>query len=298
MSKRVAVLIASRQGTERPLPDLAAELSRDGFGAPRWLEDGVACELALPDDLEVVDADRLARRSIGPAAIDVAIVPSVNRRKRLLIADMDSTMIEQECIDELAAEVGRKDEVAAVTAAAMRGEIPFDKALRDRVATLAGLDASVVDKVLAERITLRAGGRELVATMRANGAHTMLVSGGFTLFTRAIASTLGFDENRANTLVVEDGRFTGTVAEPILGRDAKLEALREGCAAHGITPADALAVGDGANDLAMVEASGLGVALHAKPAVAARAHARIDHGDLTVLLFLQGYSRDEFVTDV
>ena len=226
--------------------------------------------------------------------IDMAVVPASNRRKRLLIADMDSTMIEQECIDELAAEVGRKDEVAAVTAAAMRGEIEFEQALRDRVATLRGLPVEVVSRVLQDRIVLRSGGRELVGTMRANGAHTMLVSGGFTLFTSAIAAMLGFDENRANVLGVRDGRFTGQVEEPILGQQAKLTALREAAAARGLTAAEALAVGDGANDLPMVEAAGLGVALHAKPAVAARADVRIDHGDLTALLYLQGYRRDEF----
>ena len=208
--------------------------------------------------------------------------------------DMDSTMIRQECIDELAAEAGVGGAVAAVTARAMNGELDFPTALRERVAHLRGLPETAVAEVLARRVTLMPGGRELVATMRARGAWTMLVSGGFTAFAGPIGARLGFDEARANVLLAEGGRLTGAVAEPILGRDAKAEALRDACAARGLEPSDALAVGDGANDLAMLDLAGMGVALHAKPVVQAGARLRVNHGDLSALLFLQGYRRDEF----
>ena len=206
-------------------------------------------------------------------------------------------MIGQECIDELADFAGLKAHVAAITERAMRGEIEFEPALRERVALLKGLPVSVVDEVLKTRITLTPGGRELVITMRAHGAYTCLVSGGFTLFTNAVAAKIGFQENRANELIVEDGKLTGEVREPILGRDAKLATLIELREAFDLDNIDTLVVGDGANDLAMIEAAGLGVAYHAKPAVAAAAAARIDHGDLTALLYAQGYRRDEFVDE-
>jgi phosphoserine phosphatase len=220
---------------------------------------------------------------------------TAHRRKKLFLADMDSTMIGQECIDELADMVGKKAQVADITERTMRGELVFETSLRARVALLEGLDANVVDTVIAERVKLTPGGPELVRTMRANGAWTALVSGGFTLFTSRIAKTIGFDENRANTLLVENGRFTGKVAEPILGREAKFETLVELRAARGLVKDETMAVGDGANDLGMIGEAGLGVAFHAKPAVAAAAEARIDHGDLTALLFAQGYKRAEFV---
>jgi phosphoserine phosphatase len=207
---------------------------------------------------------------------------------------MDSTMIDQECIDELADEVGVKEHVAAITARSMNGEIAFEPALRERVALLRGLDAGVIGRIIENRLTLAAGGRELVATMNAAGAWTALVSGGFLSFTGPIAAKLGFREHRSNTLLEKDGRLTGEVADPILGREAKAQALEEISARLGLTPADAIAVGDGANDLDMLTLAGAGVALHAKPAVAERAQIRIDHGDLTALLYLQGYRRDEF----
>ncbi|MCB1508194.1 MAG: phosphoserine phosphatase SerB, partial [Hyphomicrobiaceae bacterium] len=213
-----------------------------------------------------------------------------------LIADMDSTMIGQECIDELAAELGLKDKIATITERAMRGEIDFEPALRERVALLKGLDASVVDTVIAERITLTPGGPELVRTMRANGGFTALVSGGFTLFTSVIAERIGFDTTSANILNVEDGKLAGTVAEPILGRQAKLDALRAHAEARGLSLAETMAVGDGANDLAMIEAAGMGVAFRAKPAVAAKARAQIHHSDLTALLYMQGYTDSEIVS--
>jgi phosphoserine phosphatase len=203
-------------------------------------------------------------------------------------------MIDQECIDELADEIGLKAHVAAITARSMNGEIAFEPALRERVALLKDLDAAVVERIVQNRLTLASGGRELVATMRAHGAWTALVSGGFDAFTSRIAAKLGFDENRANRLIEQDSRLTGEVAEPILGRAAKAEALMQISARLGLTPADVIAVGDGANDLDMIRLAGCGVALHAKPAVAAEAAVRIDHGDLTALLYLQGYTSSEF----
>lgn len=261
-----------------------------------WLADGIACDIALRDDSDPSEAGSKIRAVIGDAPIDLAVQDAETRRKKLLIADMDSTMIGQECIDELAAEVGLKDKVATITARAMNGEIAFEPALRERVALLKGLPVSVVDEVIEKRITLTPGGRELIATMKAKGYYTALVSGGFTVFTSRIAATLGFDENRANLLLDADGKLTGEVAEPILGKQAKVDALIDIAARLGITPAEAMAVGDGANDLGMLHLSGAGVALHAKPAVAAEAKIRIDHGDLTALLYLQGYRKSDFVT--
>lgn len=265
-------------------------------GAAHWLFDEVAVDILFTGagDFNAI-ADRL-REARGDLPIDVVVQPMANRRKKLFLADMDSTMIGQECIDELADFAGLKAHVAAITERAMRGEIAFEPALRERVALLKGLPLSVTDEVLKERIRLTPGGRELVSTMRANGAYTCLVSGGFTAFTRKVAEMIGFQENRANTLLAEDGKLTGMVAEPILGREAKLATLRELREAFDIDDIDTLAVGDGANDLGMIQAAGLGVAYHAKPAVAAAAHARIDHGDLTALLYAQGYTRSEFAS--
>ncbi|MGN6308244.1 MAG: phosphoserine phosphatase SerB [Xanthobacteraceae bacterium] len=265
-------------------------------GHAHWLFDEVAVDIPFTgtEDINAI-ADRL-REARGDLPIDIVVQPQANRRKKLFLADMDSTMIGQECIDELADFAGLKAHVAAITERAMRGEIAFEPALRERVALLKGLPVSVIDDVLKERITLTPGGRELVGTMRANGAYTCLVSGGFTAFTSKVAAMVGFQENRANTLLAEDGKLTGTVAEPILGREAKLAALRELREAFDIDGIDTLAVGDGANDLGMIQEAGLGVAYHAKPAVAAAAHARIDHGDLTALLYAQGYTRTEFAS--
>jgi phosphoserine phosphatase len=218
----------------------------------------------------------------------------LNRKKRLFVADMDSTMIEQECVDELAAFAGLKEHVARITERAMRGELEFPPALRERVALLKDLPATVVDDVLQKHIRLMPGGRTLVMTMKKHGAYTCLVSGGFTLFTGKIAAKIGFDEHRGNRLVVEGGKLSGKVEEPILGSEAKLAALKEIATKLKIELADTLAVGDGANDLPMLRAAGLGVAYRAKPAVAAEAAASIEHGDLTALLYLQGYRREEF----
>lgn len=235
------------------------------------------------------------REALDGHALDVVVQGRTGRRKRLFLADMDSTMIGQECIDELADFVGLKTHVAAITERAMRGEIAFEPALRERVALLRGLEARVVDEVLAERIRLTPGGPKLVATMKANGAYAALVSGGFTLFTAEIAARIGFDENRANRLLLEDGRLLGAVEEPILGRDAKKATLIELRDRMALAPSETMAVGDGANDLDMLSEAGLGVAFHAKPHVAASAQVRIDHGDLTALLFMQGYHHDEII---
>ncbi len=261
-----------------------------------WLADGVACDLALKDGTDPNEAEARLRAAVDGTAIDVAVQDAETRRKKFLIADMDSTMIGQECIDELAAEVGLKEKVAAITARAMNGEIAFEPALIERVALLKGLPATVIAEVIAKRITLTPGGRELIATMKAKGHYTALVSGGFTVFTGPIAEKLGFHENRANELLEENGALTGEVARPILGKQAKVDALIEISERLGISTADAIAVGDGANDLGMLQLAGSGVALHAKPVVAEQAKIRIDHGDLSALLYLQGYRKTDFVT--
>jgi phosphoserine phosphatase len=240
-------------------------------------------------------AERL-RAALEDHPVDVVAQPLAGRRKKLFVADMDSTMIGQECIDELADYVGLKAHVAAITERAMRGEIAFEPALRERVALLKGLPVAVVDEVIAKRISLTPGGRTLLATMRANGARTCLVSGGFTLFTGRVAAMVGFEEHRGNSLIVDDGKLAGRVVEPVLGRDAKLATLIELRERIGLAPQETLAAGDGANDIPMIEAAGLGVAYHAKPKVAEAAYARIDHGDLSALLYLQGYARADFVT--
>jgi phosphoserine phosphatase len=262
-----------------------------GGGDAVWLDPGIAAEFPLeimPMNLWDVWA------GLQGLSVDLIVQPAAGRRKRVLLADMDSTMIQQECIDELADVAGFGPRVAAITARAMNGELDFEDALRERVALLRDLPVSVIDDVIATRITLMPGGPALLATMKANGAHAALVSGGFTDFTARIAATLGFDEHRANTLLAENGLLTGQVAHPILGKQAKVQALHDITTRLGLTPQDVLAVGDGANDLGMLALAGTGVALHAKPAVAAQCTVRVNHGDLTALLYLQGYSRPEF----
>lgn len=263
-----------------------------GGGDAQWLSPDVAAEFsiaAIPGNRWDVWGEM---QKLG---VDLVVQPIENRKKKMLLADMDSTMIQQECVDELAAEAGVGERVAAITARAMNGELDFEDALRERVGLLRGLDEKVINKVLENRITYMPGGRSLVATMKANGVHAALVSGGFTAFTMRVAETLGFDENRANTLLVSDGKLTGEVGIPILGREAKVSALKEVSTHLGLNAEDVMAVGDGANDLGMLGLAGAGVALHAKPIVAAECDIRINHGDLTALLFIQGYSRDEFV---
>lgn len=262
-----------------------------GGGEATWLAPDIAAEFALcdvPSNQWDVWAD------LQNMQVDLVVQDAEGRKKKMLLADMDSTMIRQECIDELADEAGVGDRVKEITARAMNGELDFEGALTERVGLLSGLDVSVIRRVLDQRITLMPGGRALVATMRANGGYAALVSGGFDSFTAEVASKLGFDENRANTFIVENGKLTGQVAQPILGRAAKVDALNQITARLGIDPADVLAVGDGANDLGMLKIAGTGVALHAKPAVAAECNVRINFGDLTALLYLQGYTATEF----
>ena len=255
-----------------------------------WIDEGDAVDLRINGDLKAI---RWALD--GLPEVDVFVQPEEPRFKRLLVADMDSTIVGQECIDELADTVGLKAEVAAITERAMRGEIAFEPALRERVALLEGLPLAVVDEIIAARIALTPGGRALVRTMRAHGAYTCLVSGGFTLFTGPIASMIGFDEHRANRLIVANERLAGRVEEPVLGREAKRQALIALRDRLGLPHEATMAVGDGANDLAMLGEAGIGVAFRAKPAVAAAADAVIDHGDLTALLYLQGYTAAELV---
>ena len=258
--------------------------------------DAAATDVILEaDDLLTV---RAALR--GPMAdqhLDWCLQPLEGRRKRLLVADMDSTIINVECLDELADFAGLKAEISAITERAMRGELAFEGALRERVAMLKGLPVTALTAATDERVRLKPGARTLVWTMAANGARCLLVSGGFSYFTRRVAAAAGFHAERANTLGEAAGALTGLVGEPILGREAKLAALTEEAAALGVPLSATLAIGDGANDLAMIEAAGLGVAYRAKPIVAARADARIDHADLTALLYFQGYQRGDFVTE-
>jgi phosphoserine phosphatase len=260
------------------------------------LASGIATDVVF-DGLDAKSAEARIRSSLGDAPVDVIVQPEATRRKRLFLADMDSTMIGQECIDELADYVGLKSEVSEITERAMRGEIAFEPALRERVALLKGLPAAVVDEIIASRITLMSGGPALVRTMRAAGAYTALVSGGFTLFTGPVSDRIGFHEHRSNRLVLTGDMLSGEVEEPILGREAKLATLVELRERLGLRSHETLAVGDGANDLAMLGEAGLGVAFRAKPTVAAAAHARIEHADLTALLYAQGYTPDEFVAD-
>jgi phosphoserine phosphatase len=295
-SPLVATLIAP---SDRPILTQAvvAEAGR-ALGRPTRrtvLAEGIAADLVFETPGDVKAAEERLRAALGDGPIDFIVQPAAVRRKRLLLADMDSTMIGQECIDELADYAGLKAEGSAITERAMRGEIAFEPALRERVALLKNLPIRIVDEIIADRITLTPGGRTLVSTMRSNGAYACLVSGGFTLFTGPIAARIGFNEHRANRLLVGGERLAGLVEEPILGRQAKLAALIELRERLRLGPDETMAVGDGANDLAMLGEAGLGIAYHAKPAVAAAAHARIVHTDLTALLYAQGYRSDEFV---
>jgi phosphoserine phosphatase len=300
--KYVLTLIGNK---EMPLTSAVVETARTHVPMPGtldWLAEDLACDIPFeaPTADDAGSAESEVREFLsglkmvtGQPGYDVAAQPAEGRRKKLLIADMDSTIIEQECIDELAAELGIKPQIAEITERAMNGEIGFEPALRERVGLLKGLGVASLEKVYRERITEMPGGRVLTATMRAHGATCALVSGGFTFFTARVAKAVGFDVNQANELLFENDALTGIVQEPILGKQAKLDALLALRAQHGLEKHETLAVGDGANDLAMIEEAGLGVAYHAKPVVAQAAGARIDHGDLTALLYLQGYRREE-----
>jgi len=296
----VLVLIANPARADLgldPVNAAAAALEAAGathHGRPRWLAKGIAAEIPF-GEIEAVVAEEAARTALPGLPFDIAAVPAENRRKRLLVSDMESTIIQQEMLDELAELVGLRDRIAAITARAMNGEIDFAGALRERVGLLKGLGQEALDQCMA-RITEMPGAGTLVRTMAAHGAHCVLVSGGFRHFTRPVAERFGFHEDHANVLEVAEGRLAGTVAEPILDKEAKRVHLERIASARGLTPEDALTVGDGANDLPMLLAAGMGVAFHAKPAVAEAARLRIDHGDLTALLYLQGYSAEDFAT--
>ena len=290
----VATLIGTSDAIAAAL-DRARKALPGASGAPQWLGPDA---VDIPFNAESpVDQSAVTERLRGIApGVDVVVQSLARRRKKLFLADMDSTMIKQECIDELADFAGLKAHVAAITERAMRGDIAFEPALRERVALLKGLPISAIDEVLRDRIKLTPGARTLVTTMRANGTHTCMVSGGFTLFTDRIAAMIGFDESRANTLTIMDGhKLAGKVAEPVFGRDDKRVTLVELRQRFGLTKDETMAIGDGANDLDMILEAGLGVAYHAKPQVAAAAPARIEYGDLSALLYVQGYRRADFV---
>ncbi len=303
MTERYALVLTSSPGApalSQDAVDRALSAFPDSLRpAPSWLAEDEAWQ-AIFATRDPGEPDRV-RSAVAAALtdfpIDVNVVTNdAARRKKLLVADMESTIIAQECLDELADRMGLRDRIADITARAMRGEIAFESALAERVAMLRGLDANALEQLYAERVTLTPGARELVTTMRKNGAYCALVSGGFTFFTERIAKRLGFDTHQANRLDIVDGKLAGSVAPPILGREAKLAALEGLSGELGLKPQETLAVGDGANDLDMIRAAGLGVAFRAKPIVAAEAKAAIRHGDLTGLLYLQGYRKTEFVT--
>jgi len=273
-------------------PQMVQSIQKAIGGEINWLAQKIACEIIAPKS---VDAIMITSEMLKDQPIDIALVPKDNRRKKLLIADMDSTMINEECIDELADALDLKSKVADITARAMNGELDFGEALDTRVALLKGLSKSLIEEVRRERITLASGGRALVQTMNAYGAHTALISGGFTIFANYIAKRIGFDEAVANELIFDGDLLTGTVGKPIIDANAKLNRLNILTKELEIKQNQTLAVGDGANDLPMIKAAGLGVALHAKPSVAAEAEVKINHGDLTALLYLQGYNEDDIV---
>lgn len=292
--QRVPVLTLISSPSRPELTDSAVREAAAGraLGEIRWLARGTAVEAPVDGPGTVEDEVWARWQELG---VDVVVQPDGERRRRVLLADMDSTMIEQECIDELAAQAGVGEQVAGITARAMNGELDFAEALHARVSLLRHLPETVIDTVISERITFTPGGDVLVATMRAHGAYSALVSGGFTQFTRVVAGRLGFDEHRANTLETEGGRLTGKVVLPVVGADAKVAALTQIVERLGVTPEAVIAIGDGANDVPMLQLAGIGMALHAKPVVASQVPVRINHGDLTAALFLQGYDEGQFV---
>ncbi len=264
-------------------------------GNSDWLAQGEACDLFIDSPLSTRDIARQARDALSGTAIDAVCTPALGRRKKLLISDMDSTVIDQECIDELGDALGLGTQIRAITAAVIDGEISFSDALRTRLGLMKGMEHGLLESVYEERISLKSGARTLVQTMRRHGAFCILVSGGFSFFTQRIAERIGFHDHQGNNLAFKDGKLTGEVTEPILGRSAKLNTLTRLCGEQGLTPRDAIAVGDGANDIKMIEAAGLGVAFHGSESLRSRANACIDHGDLTALLYIQGFRKSEFV---
>ncbi|WP_424982900.1 phosphoserine phosphatase SerB [Maritalea sp. S77] len=289
----MSVLVLSTNPANPELDgNLIEQVKNDIGGQMNWLQKDVGCELI---GFKAKDGFETAQTAFADSAVDVNVVSDEKRRKQLLIADMDSTMINEECIDELGDALGIKAEIAEITARAMRGELAFEAALDERVKLLKGLPLDRIKEVRREQISYAAGGRALVQTMRAYGAYTALVSGGFTLFADYFAKRIGFDEATANVLEFENDTLTGTVARPIVGQDTKLEKLQSLAKAHELDLSQTMAVGDGANDLKMIKAAGMGVAIHAKPVVAAEAKYRFNHSDLTGLLFLQGFAEEDFV---
>ncbi|HEX8667828.1 MAG TPA: phosphoserine phosphatase SerB [Allosphingosinicella sp.] len=291
----IATLIAAQRlssGDISAAEDALEAVGIDPFGRS-WIEPDTACDLLFATAPERA---RTALEGLLPE-VDVVVQGEAGRRKKLLIADMDSTMITVECIDELADYAGLKAEVAEVTERAMRGEIQFEEALRARVALLRDMEESVIDRCRSERVRLTPGAKALVRTMKREGALTILVSGGFTRFAEPVAEEIGFDRVFANTLLGAEGRLTGTVSDPIVGAETKRLTLLDALVERSLDPDEALAVGDGANDIPMIREAGLGIAYHAKPATAAAADARIDHNDLTALLYAQGFSRSEWAAD-
>jgi phosphoserine phosphatase len=299
MSDSLIVSVIAAEGVTR-IADVVRKITRDfkssgTVGGPIWLSPDRACD--IPVTLASPELAEILPRGFVHAGngVDVNVISPANRRKKLLVADMDSTIIGCECLDELADMAHLKPQIAAITEQAMNGEIAFEPALRERVGLLKGLTLSALERTYKERVKLNPGAKALVATMKKHGARTCLVSGGFTYFTERVAKDAGFDDNQANTLLDDGTRLTGEVKEPILGREAKLAALKNEIETLKLSAADALAVGDGANDLAMIEHAGLGVAYHAKPVVSQAADAAIVYGDLRALLYLQGYSDEEIL---
>lgn len=290
----VATLIANPKHANLTAAIVAQTATKLGVQDVSWLCENTACDIFIPSARHAVEIE-LLWKDLQKQDIDFIVQPAETRRKKILLADMDSTMIQQECIDELGVEANVGAQVAAITVRAMSGELSFKESLIERVGLMKGLDSAVIQTVLETRIDLMPGGPVLLATMKANGAYAALVSGGFTDFTQAMALKLGFDENRANTLLHADGKLTGKVTMPILGREAKVDALNEITAKLGLAAKDVIAVGDGANDLGMLTLAGTGVALHAKPVVAAQCNVRLNFADLTGLLYVQGYQKNDFV---
>ncbi len=296
MTSLVLTLIGNRASA--PLEPVHIERVRQGLetaGEAVWLADREACDLFIDSPLATVELAARARHALSGTAIDAVCTPIGGRRKKLLMSDMDSTIIDQECIDELGDAIGAGPRIREITAAVINGDISFSDALRQRLVLMKGMERGLFERVYEDRITLNPGARTLVQTMRHHGAFCILVSGGFSFFTRRIAERVGFHDDRGNHLAFEQGKLTGQVLEPILGRSAKLNTLMKLCDEKGLEPSDTLAVGDGANDIDRVEAAGLGVAFHGADSLKKKAGASIDHGDLTALLYIQGFRKSEFV---